>query len=107
MKFLIPLLFAAILSCGPGKTEKKETHVFPTTDTSTNDRWGFKKYLTDPKTPQLAKDIFNNNWKLNDDEPLEFLGYLHGKDKQARPFYFRVVTNTYSKADGAYAEGLG
>ena len=76
-------------------------------DTLKNDRWHFNKYLNDNNTPQLAKDVFNNNWKLKDDEPLEFLAKLHGQEKEARPFYFRVVTNSYKQADGAYAEGLG
>src|SRR5205085_8655127 len=31
----------------------------------------------------------------------------HARDKKARPFYFRVVTNSYKQADGAYSEGLG
>jgi hypothetical protein len=73
---------------------------------STLDRWKFKKYLTDPKTPKLAKQIFNDNWTL-EDEALVFISYLTDKDKEARPFYFRVVTNTYKKSDGAVSEGLG
>jgi hypothetical protein len=76
-------------------------------DAAKADRWNFKKYLNDPKTPQLAKDIFNNKWQLKDDEPLEFLEQLHGLDKETRPFYFRVVTNSYKQSDGAYSEGLG
>jgi hypothetical protein len=86
---------------------KKGTFISSSPDTTTKDRWSFNKYLIDPQTPQLAKDIFNNRWKFKDDEPLEFLEKLHGQDKDARPFYFRVVTNSYKQADGAYSEGLG
>jgi hypothetical protein len=104
LTLLILILF---LSCGQNQTSKSESPTLPATDTSTDNRWHFKKYLNDPRTPQLAKDIFNNNWKLNDDEPLEFLEKIHGEDKGARPFYFRVVTNSRSQSDGAYSEGLG
>lgn len=117
MKFKTVLLIPAfLLSCGQNssrdnsntaKSKKEDTSVTLTMDTLKNDRWHFRKYLDDPNTPQLAKDIFNNKWKLKDDEPLDFLSELHGEDKEARPFYFRVVTNSYKQADGAFAEGLG
>ncbi|MEI7595176.1 MAG: hypothetical protein WCK02_05460 [Bacteroidota bacterium] len=68
----------------------------------------FDKYLKDPKTPKLAKDIFNNqNWDLNDFIILSFLDSLTAKDIEARPFYFKVVTNSFNKSDGYYSEGLG
>jgi len=74
---------------------------------SGNDKWNFKKYLSDSATSKLAKDIFNDNdWNLQN-EVLAFLDSLSAKDKLARPFYFKVVTKSYKKADGAYAEGLG
>lgn len=125
MKFrTIFLVSTLLLSCGQNSSKdkayienrelvfnpegnKKDTFLSSSTDTLTNDFWRFKKYLNDPKTPQLAKDIFNNLWKLKDDEPLAFLEKLHGQDMEARPFYFRVVTNSYEQADGAYSEGLG
>lgn len=116
-KFLTAILILTnLLSCGQNasgddvrNTKRNERNALqpPTSDTLISDRWHFKKYLDDPKTPQLAKDIFNNNWTLKDDGPLELLEKLHGQDKDARPFYFRVVTNSYKQADGAYSEGLG
>ncbi len=113
MKFLTAFLISTILlSCGQNSSRdkvynesrelipnpegnKKDSIISINMDTSKNGRWHFKKYLDDPKTPQLAKEIFNNRWKLKDDEALEFLEKLHGQDKEARPFYFRVVTNSY------------
>ena len=87
------------------KNIKQESKTEDTYDSSI-DRWKFKKYLNDSKTPQLAKQIFYNNW-TPDDEALVFLSNLSDSDKQARPFYFRVVTNSFNKSDGAYSEGLG
>ena len=114
MKILISLLISiCIISCGEG-TDKQVSNLKSnnidtslTTQNRTTDRWHFKKYLSDPNTPQLAKNIFNSNWKLKDEEPLGFLEKLHGRDKEARPFYFRVATNSKAQADGAYSEGLG
>lgn len=114
MKNLTALfILTCIISCGQAtdkqppnlKINKKETSL--TTQNQNGDRWHFKKYLNDPSTPQLAKNIFNNNWKLKGEEPLNYLEKLHGQDKEARPFYFRVVTNSKAQADGAYSEGLG
>jgi hypothetical protein len=117
LKFITALLpLTLILSCGhnssgdnsyTAKGKNSDTLNNVRMDTAKADRWNFNKYLNDSRTPQLAKDIFNNTWKPKDDEPLEFLEKLHGQDKEARPFYFRVVTNSYKQSDGAYAEGLG
>lgn len=85
---------------------KKDSTMLAAYD-SAKDKFHFKKYLKDPRTPLLAKNIFYNKWQLNDDEPLTLLNKLYADDMDARPFYFRVITNSYSKADGAYSEGLG
>jgi hypothetical protein len=69
----------------------------------------FDKFLNDPKTPKLAKDIYlNKKWDLNNDtEALALLDSLTARDKSARPFYFKVVTKTKKKSDGYFSEGLG
>lgn len=69
----------------------------------------FDKFLNDPKTPKLAKDIYlDKEWDLrNDTEALALLDRLTAKDKTSRPFYFKVVTKSEKKSDGYYSEGLG
>ena len=69
----------------------------------------FEKFINDPKTPKLAKDIYlDNEWNLsNDNETLALLDSLTAEDITSRPFYFKVVTKSYKKSDGYYAEGLG
>ncbi|MDP3929258.1 MAG: hypothetical protein Q8R57_09570 [Bacteroidota bacterium] len=69
----------------------------------------FDKFLNDPKTPKLAKDVYlDKKWDLNNDtEALALLDSLTAKDKSARPFYFKVVTKTKKKSDGYFSEGLG
>jgi len=69
----------------------------------------FDKYLNDPRTPKLAKDIYlDKKWDLNSDtEALALLDSLTAKGKSARPFYFKVVTKTNKKSDGYFSEGLG
>jgi hypothetical protein len=87
---------------------KKDTFELLDKDSSTKDLCNFNKYLNDTKTSKLAKAIFNDkDWSLSDDKVLNFLDSLTAKDKSARPFYFRVVTNSYKKSDGYYSEGLG
>ncbi len=66
----------------------------------------FDKFLNDPKTPKLAKDLINNIAKYSE-EPLEYFERLKSTDKQTREFYFKALTNSYKIADGAYSEGLG
>jgi hypothetical protein len=66
----------------------------------------FDKLLSDPKTPKLAKEIFNNDSQYSE-EPLTYFEYLKSSDIKTREFYFRVLTNSYKNADGAYAEGIG
>jgi hypothetical protein len=50
----------------------------------------FDKFVNDPKTPKLAKDIYlDKEWNLNNDtEALALLDSLTAKDKTSRPFYF-------------------
>lgn len=69
----------------------------------------FDKFVNDPKTPKLAKDIYlDKEWNLNNDtEALALLDSLTAKDKTSRPFYFKVVTKTKKKSDGYFSEGLG
>lgn len=69
----------------------------------------FDKFVNDPKTPKLAKDIYlDKEWNLNNDtEALALLDSLTAKDKSSRPFYFKIVTKTKKKSDGYFSEGLG
>ena len=67
----------------------------------------FDRFLKDEKVPKFAKELYQNNYKLNSDEPLSILEKLESTDKQERMFYFRVITNSYKISDGAYSEGLG
>jgi hypothetical protein len=69
----------------------------------------FDELIEDKKTPKLAKDIYlNNDWNLNNDvKTLALLDSLTAKNKQSRPFYFKVVTKTYLKSDGYFSEELG
>jgi len=69
----------------------------------------FEEFISDKNTPKLAKDIYlDNEWNLSKDtEALALLDSLTAKNKQTRPFYFKVVTKTYKKTDGYFSEGLG
>lgn len=78
--------------------------------TETKDTWNedcnLEKFLKDPKTPKLAKELFENKAK-NDDIALEYFEKLKSTDKTEREFYFKVITNLYKVADGSTGEGLG
>jgi hypothetical protein len=69
----------------------------------------FNKFINDPMTPKLAKDIYlGNEWNFNNDnEVLSLLDSLTAKDNTSRPFYFKVITKSVEKSDGYYSEGLG
>lgn len=69
----------------------------------------FDKFVNDPKTPKLAKDIYlDNDWNLNkDNEALALLDSLTAKNKSSRQFYFKVVTKSEKKSDGYFSEELG
>ncbi len=71
--------------------------------------YDFDKFINDPKTPKLAKDIYlDKDWDLrNERESLALLDSLTAKDQYSRPFYFKVVTKTKKKSDGYFSEGLG
>lgn len=112
-------LFACTISTGK-KTGENETvkDSLVSIDNSTPDNketmtnnyscCDFDKFVNDPRTPKLAKDIYlDNEWDLTNDEVLTYLDSLTAKDKSSRPFYFKVVTKSEKKADGYYAEGLG
>lgn len=73
------------------------------------DRWKFRKYSDNTRTPKLARDIFaNRQWDLSEEShALALLDSLNAKEIEARPFYFKVVTLTYAKSDGSFSEGLG
>lgn len=64
------------------------------------------KFLRDPETPRLAKNLYQNKIQYAE-EALSYFDKLNSKDPTEREFYFRVLTNSYTIADGAYAEGLG
>ena len=73
-----------------------------------DDKCSFDKFLEDKNTTPLAKTIYKKeDWNLNDFQVLSFLDSLTARDKEARPFYFRVVTNSKEKSDGYYSEALG
>jgi hypothetical protein len=66
----------------------------------------FEKILNAPETPELAKALFYNKSTYSE-IPLNYFSYLKNNDEQTRAFYFRVITNSYKIADGAYSEELG
>ncbi len=66
----------------------------------------FERILNDPSTPRLAKQLFANNAQYTE-EPLAYFDSLQNADSEKSAFYFRVITNSFANADGAYAEGLG
>ena len=98
-----------------GKGNTKDSLVY--SDNSSNDKndnktdnynCDFDKFIKDPKTPKLAKDLLNNTASNpTDNEPLTYFEKFKSKDKQEREFYFKAVTNSYKISDGAYSEGLG
>lgn len=96
----LSFLLCLLIACGQDTQAVKEPKQI-------NDPCNFETYLNDPKTPELAKKIFRKqHWDLNDFDVLNFLDSLD-TDKPSRFFYFKVVTNSYGKADGYYSEGLG
>lgn len=107
-------------ACGRGekttdKTSDKITSGKTVADSASSDETNplsirksdFEKVLKDPKKPAMAVELYNNTYRLKDDEPMVLLENLHSNDVLKRWFYFRVITNSYKIADGAYSEGLG
>jgi len=119
---IITILAFGLFACNnitDTKTVENETKKdsFAYSDNFSNDKndnktdnfdCNFDKFLKDPKTPKLAKDLFNNTAKNpTENEPIAYFDNFKSKDKQEREFYFKAVTNSYKIADGAYSEGLG
>lgn len=69
----------------------------------------YSKLMSDFNTPKLAKELLENSVAglLEGGEVLSYFKYLKSKDYEKRKFYFKVITNSYALADGAFAEGLG
>lgn len=122
---ILPFLFLILLLACEQTTKKEESHITKTAlETKRRDDQidsfgsagnkeavqsdcNFDRFLNDQETPKIAKELYANRYKLNDDEPLSLLEYLNAKDTNKRQFYFRVITNSYTVSDGAYSEGLG
>ena len=73
-------------------------------------KWHINEVLADKNTLQLAKDIYQGNWQLSNEnfEPLLYM--LDSFPKMApavKGFYFVVIAKSFDKSDGAYSEGLG
>lgn len=66
----------------------------------------FQRFIQDASTPVVAKQLLTKSAKYSE-EPLSYFDSLQSTDPEKRAFYFRVITNSYAWADGAYAEGLG
>ncbi|MGX7666734.1 hypothetical protein [Flavobacterium pedocola] len=120
-KFIVLGLLASMISCKnneqvytkeQGKSTSAEMKtvedkkIQTETTPALQDDCDLLKFLNDPKTPKLAKALFENKAK-NDDAALAYFEKLKSSDTNERSFYFKVITNSYNIADGAYAEGLG
>lgn len=118
------ILIIGLLSCSPSKKDTKTVNSITKDslvhidslyiDESINAQSGYNEFqtcnfailLNDPKTPKLAKDIINNTAKYSE-VPLDYFDQLNSKDTLTKLFYFKVLSNSYKIADGAFAEGLG
>ena len=92
------------------KSEKKDGEkkfIWTETNVSIYEECKLENFLEDPKISKIAKQLYNNTYKLKDDEPLELLGQLYNQDKHQRLFYFKAITNSYKISDGIYSEALG
>lgn len=64
------------------------------------------RFLSDPRIPQIAKDLYREKATPTDNfEWLSLIDSLHSTG-EARGFYFLVITRTLKHADGAFAEPL-
>lgn len=115
VSLLSSLLLMLVVSCKKNQTtsesknletkpleHKIERVVLPTKETDCD----YSTMLSNPKTPKMAKELFNNTAKLTD-EPLDYFDYILNGTENEKKFYFRVITNSYQISDGAYSEGLG
>jgi hypothetical protein len=104
------LLLTNLLSCEQGQETSKvviKSIEQEQTKNLSENLCNFEEFLSDPKTPKEAKDLYLNKFKLKDEDPLFILSKIESKEDKERTFYFRVVTNSEKIADGAYSEGLG
>ncbi len=114
-KFILIGILSIFISC---KNNKQISNEVPKTVVSSknkieekqildlNEKCGFEKFLNDPKTPKLAKELFENKAQ-NNDAALEYFEKLKSSNKNEREFYFKVITNLYKVTDGSTSEGLG
>jgi hypothetical protein len=65
---------------------------------------GFDEFLSDPKTPVMAKELFQSSYAFGSDKPLELFDKLTDKRPYKRLFYFKVITKI---SDGYYSPELG
>ncbi len=114
----ISLSLSSFYSCQQKGTEEKESKkivvekmdidsIFTDTNAIIIHKKDFNKILKDHKTPKIAIEIYNGTYKAVDDSAIDLLEYLESENDLVRWFYFRVITDSYKYADGAYAEGLG
>ncbi|RYY57861.1 MAG: hypothetical protein EOO09_01130 [Chitinophagaceae bacterium] len=73
---------------------------------SITDRWHFRKYLEDPQIPEKAKQVFNDQRRLEDAELPFYISHLQSSNQEEHAFYFRVITNSYNKKGIRVPEGL-
>jgi len=65
-------------------------------------------YINHKGIPQVCKDLFKNTRQPSDEvDVLALLDSVFTSNDETRPFYFLTITQTMTKADGAYAEPLG
>lgn len=99
----------------PVPTDKPDNHTVPVQKSNTrkdliekenriNKQCGFDKYLSDPGTPKIAKELLTNSQYAADDESLKLFDRLNDPNPQRRLFYFKVVTRI---SDGYFSEQLG
>lgn len=118
------ILIIGLLSCSPSKIDTKTVNSIAKDslvhidtlyiDEKINAQSGYNEFqtcnfallLNDPNTPKLAKDIINNTAKYSE-VPLDYFDQLNNIDTLTKLFYFKVLSNSYKIADGAFAEGLG
>jgi hypothetical protein len=97
-KFIFIGILSILISCKNNKQLSNESQknvvsssknrIEETQILVTNGDCDFEKYLNDPKTPKLAKELFENKAK-NDDAALEYFKNLKSSDKNEREFYFK------------------
>jgi hypothetical protein len=122
MLYLIPLIvFSCNQQAGDSKTQKESKGLGAGPQGDKKDSLAgqthlpdsllcvYDSYLKAPETSSLAKAIYlKKHWDLeNDTLALALIDSLSAKNRDSRPFYFKVVTLSYAKADGYFAEALG